>query len=78
MARRPNGKHVRLNLAISPTTNLRLDRLQLAMDARSRLEVISRVICIYEHLLNEQSEGAKIIIRNGVTEKQILIGMEGK
>ncbi|VTT99056.1 unnamed protein product [Gemmataceae bacterium] len=64
---------VRLNLAISPATNDRLDRLQTATDARSRLEVISRALAVYETLVSEHEGGAEIIVRKKGREQQLLL-----
>jgi hypothetical protein len=72
---RPRGKTdtTRLNLDISPVMRERLERLKTATDARSMVEVIAWALATYEKLVNEQAAGSEVVIRNGGSEKGLLL-----
>lgn len=65
---------VRLNLEISAGTKERLERLQEQTQARSMTEVIAWALAVYERLVNQESEGNEVVIRqpNG-KEKGLLL-----
>lgn len=62
---RPNkpAGTVRVNLELSPATKERVERLQVATDARSMVEVISRALAVYETLVTENDQGSEIVVR---------------
>lgn len=54
---------VRLNLDLTLPTRERLGRLQVATEARSLTEVISRALAVYEKLTSLESAGSELLVR---------------
>lgn len=63
----------RLNLELPIAARERLERLMLDTEADSMTEVIRRALLLYEEVHHARVEGARLMLRTGNVEREILI-----
>lgn len=63
----------RLNIELPLAARERLERLMIDTEADSMTEVIRRALLLYEELHHARVEGARLVLRTGHVEREILI-----
>ena len=63
----------RLNLDIPQPTYDRIKQLEVLIEASSTSEVIRRSLTLYDYLVRSQKEGFQILLRDGDTEKEVIV-----
>lgn len=67
-------KNTRLNLAIPESVRQRIEALQEATEAQSLTEVIRRALAVYEFLVKEKADGARVVsVKKGQTVEIALL-----
>ena len=69
----PKDQPRRLSLAVSPLVSERLESLRVRTDAESLTEVIRRALTYYDHLVDVQKSGGRIIIEQDGKQKELRV-----
>ena len=63
----------RLNLALSPVVYKKLTKLKKQTTASSLTEVIARALALYESVVDQEKNGAHLVVKKGNRTSDVLV-----